>query len=383
MEQLELVENPTLSDLNAFDTQIKKILPTLTEIDLLKDHSDIRRAIQRYFNSEDGYDNINNQLRKNLNDSETSATIRALDKAFTLLPKSKGDFITYRGLFDDFLRGYKEGDIFKDTGYCSTSPNYQIADYFTLGEGPILKIAVPKGTKCLYMRGRSQSISSLRTEIEILIDRGYNFKIDKIKTIHNKRTYLVSLVTNSVQTTVDEVNMDKEFFQAAIEFLTGRKVQGIDIIPDPKVSDTFAVQCQMKIGKKLENTQWLFIDVDNFSLDKTNIEKVATKNLEETEFTTWPPASGSLRNRAKGDSLKDAEILDQNGDATDKVVPDNVKEYINRFLSKKGGVNYIRILPTQYEDRYEVHFRDGTSTDLHIRGDGSVYNLRVTHPFGR
>lgn len=79
------------------------------------------------------------------------------------------------------------------------------------------------------------------------------------------------------------------------------------------------------------------------------------------------------------DSMKDAKVYDHNMDATELKVPDSVKKYINRFLRKRGEVRYIRIIPASQSDyRYEVIFKNGTDTDIHVRKDGSVYNQRIS-----
>jgi hypothetical protein len=86
-----------------------------------------------------------------------------------------------------------------------------------------------------------------------------------------------------------------KFFSAVIEFYTGRNVGDVEYVQDPKVDDTYAVRCKIQRGKKQDVTDWLFIHINDFSLEPENLEHIAFSMVEEADFETWPPKSGELR----------------------------------------------------------------------------------------
>jgi hypothetical protein len=69
-----------------------------------------------------------------------------------------------------------------------------------------------------------------------------------------------------------------ERIKQAIGDYTGLAVNELDVCPDPKVEGTYAARATLSDGHVMT---CLFIG------------EISTENLEEVEFTTWPPSSGN------------------------------------------------------------------------------------------
>jgi hypothetical protein len=79
-------------------------------------------------------------------------------------------------------------------------------------------------------------------------------------------------------------------FKEAIETYSGAKVKKIEYVEDPKVAGTYAIRTLFKDDKPTEWSEWLIVHYNpSWSTEQTS------ENLEETEFTKWPPASGNLK----------------------------------------------------------------------------------------
>jgi hypothetical protein len=67
----------------------------------------------------------------------------------------------------------------------------------------------------------------------------------------------------------------------------------IQIVPDPQVTGTYAVQFTDEENADTEGgvVQLLFVT----GLEEGTINEVLEATLEEVEFESWPPQSGSLR----------------------------------------------------------------------------------------
>ena len=86
----------------------------------------------------------------------------------------------------------------------------------------------------------------------------------------------------------------KDKLIAGIEEYTGRKVKDIKTFADPKVAGTYAIRATME-PKKKEPVQIDFLIVGNYMekpIPRCTAEEIS-ENLEECNFTTWPPAVGA------------------------------------------------------------------------------------------
>lgn len=78
----------------------------------------------------------------------------------------------------------------------------------------------------------------------------------------------------------------KEQCKKAIEDYTGVKVKEIEVVEDNKVEGCYAmkaVMCKRVCGK---NTLYFL---------KTHSDPISYNTIEDVEFTSWPPKSGSLK----------------------------------------------------------------------------------------
>ena len=81
--------------------------------------------------------------------------------------------------------------------------------------------------------------------------------------------------------------------KAGIEAYTGKKVTDIKVVEDPKVEYTFAIR---SVVEEFDHPIDFIIVGQNLDvpISKATPEVIAD-NLEECEFKTWPPASGTLK----------------------------------------------------------------------------------------
>jgi hypothetical protein len=105
--------------------------------------------------------------------------------------KTEHDMHVYRGFGNMHIKGMKEGSIYHDKGYTSTTINPEIAKRFNNNRHhpnnyTVAKIHVPKGTKGYYIGHHDYGQAG---EKEFLLHRGTHFKItghshDPEKNIH-------------------------------------------------------------------------------------------------------------------------------------------------------------------------------------------------------
>jgi len=81
----------------------------------------------------------------------------------------------------------------------------------------------------------------------------------------------------------------KQTFTAGIQNYTGRIVKDVEVHADPKVTGSYAIRAFMKDGKTID-----FLVCAGWDSEGRQPNVVAD-NLEETEFTTFPPPSGNLK----------------------------------------------------------------------------------------
>ena len=84
--------------------------------------------------------------------------------------------------------------------------------------------------------------------------------------------------------------MFKEKIKEAIELYTGAKVTSIEVVKDPVITDSYAIQTKHDKANKEHVRQWLLVHVDS-TMSISNLCDL----LEEVEFTSWPPTSGNLK----------------------------------------------------------------------------------------
>jgi len=86
-----------------------------------------------------------------------------------------------------------------------------------------------------------------------------------------------------------ELLEDKEVIsalKAGVEYYLCKHLKEIKVVEDPKVANTYAIRC--KFGK--EQVDFL---IEGFRKSMDNEE--ISDNLEECEFESFPPESGSLK----------------------------------------------------------------------------------------
>jgi hypothetical protein len=109
---------------------------------------------------------------------------------------------TSGGKTDSTFGALKEGDIFIDKGFVSTTSDKEVVTEFMstatggryddrpIEKGYVLEISVPKGSKVLSVNqyfkktsGRYGPSESIRTENEHILPRGTKFRVDSIGTV--------------------------------------------------------------------------------------------------------------------------------------------------------------------------------------------------------
>lgn len=87
----------------------------------------------------------------------------------------------------------------------------------------------------------------------------------------------------------------KDLFAAGVAAYTGFKVKELEVHADPEVSGTYALRAI--VGRAFGDVRLDFLIVGNHvegGLRNADAETIA-ENLEECEFTVWPPRSGAPR----------------------------------------------------------------------------------------
>jgi hypothetical protein len=72
-------------------------------------------------------------------------------------------------------------------------------------------------------------------------------------------------------------------FKEAIEEYIGGKIKKIEFVEDPQVQGTYAIRSDKK-------EEWLLVHYN-----PAWTVKQTSDNLDEVEFTKWPPVSGELQ----------------------------------------------------------------------------------------
>lgn len=134
---------------------------------------------------------INQGLRLGKAEPEIIDKINQLEALFTPVTEN---VTVYRGLklrqnspFAQRVKNLKVGDVLSDDAFLSTTSDVNIARTFKRGNGIVLNINIPKGTKILDVeKFRSNKIfmdnggNTIRNEAEILLPRGTSLKITGI-----------------------------------------------------------------------------------------------------------------------------------------------------------------------------------------------------------
>lgn len=145
-----------------------------------------KQAIKEYTGTM--YINVNQALRKGKPvPKEDRAEMKLVEEAFSKA-RTTEPLEVYRGIGpsdQDMFAGLKVGDSFQDKGYTSTSTDKDTADNFSRGDNPtIMQIQVPKGSKAISVDSMSvfkKGGHAVRSENEILLNRGGSFKVVSIK----------------------------------------------------------------------------------------------------------------------------------------------------------------------------------------------------------
>lgn len=135
------------------------------------------KAIDDY--TADGYEAINTFLRGNdpsdVISDEHAEEIYAMDAMFERSSLSE-PLTVYRVMPPELLNGMKDGTVFQDDGFVSTSGSPDI-NYILGGEtgtsATPVKINLPKGSRAVPVA----HLSAMPKENEVLIDRGSRFKV--------------------------------------------------------------------------------------------------------------------------------------------------------------------------------------------------------------
>jgi hypothetical protein len=77
-----------------------------------------------------------------------------------------------------------------------------------------------------------------------------------------------------------------EQFRKAIEEYTGKRVTKVDVIPDPKIANVYAIKAMIFKSVKTSSFPIYFLYTSNHGEQAIDL-----KELEEVEFKSWPPTS--------------------------------------------------------------------------------------------
>lgn len=79
--------------------------------------------------------------------------------------------------------------------------------------------------------------------------------------------------------------------KAGIEEHTDRSVASLQMHADPKVEGSYAIRASMDDGETID-----FVLLAHWLLkSQTLTPSLVDENLEEVEFTSWPPSSGNMQ----------------------------------------------------------------------------------------
>lgn len=154
-------------------------------------YPEFRRAIGEY-ESALGY-SLNDALRDpQVSEKSFKDTIEFLDKAIETAPPLREEVIAYRGIKGNglnFFEKLKEGDVFEDKGYVSTTIDAGVAQQFgtsgSMYQGLAMRLRLPAGSKGIFPSGyKEQSEANWDRnagEAEFLLPRGSKFKVTAIR----------------------------------------------------------------------------------------------------------------------------------------------------------------------------------------------------------
>jgi len=149
--------------------------------------SDERAAVVKYTGS--WYDTVNGKLRsggKITDNNQTMNTARELQNA---IDKSTIDqpVTVFRGSKDDFaqiVKSLQPGEIFRDSGFVSTSMRYETAKGFSGGgSGVVVAISMPE---------KSRALTAAGSETEMILSARSQFRLDGTSTINGNMVYNVT-----------------------------------------------------------------------------------------------------------------------------------------------------------------------------------------------
>lgn len=132
------------------------------------------------------YRDLNSRLRAGKNASrEDAADLKQMDKVFERA-STKEPITVFRGVGPEMAAKLKAGASFTDGGFSSGTASRDIAEaYSSFGGdgGALMEIRVPKGAKAVSLKETSAfggSSSKTRSEEEILLNRGSNFRVVEV-----------------------------------------------------------------------------------------------------------------------------------------------------------------------------------------------------------
>ena len=200
-------------------------------IDLAENHKEIAESISKYTYDEKFYKTMNtNLLRKKRQPKEIQVDLNNIDEAFKAVPPLTEPLVVYRGKQKDEVSKV-------DPSFVSTSLFSEVTKTFTGVGCCILKITVSPGSKVLPI----YDLSRLRSEYEILLDRGGHFVVTGSEIIRDitaiieggdmKTIYVMYIPKIFEQTTllseiVDPEKLDDTQIQeSVIAYFTGMKLR--------------------------------------------------------------------------------------------------------------------------------------------------------------
>lgn len=196
----------------------KKVLtnPELTSEDIINHYQNWINStpknnlskIENYCGQSSVYDQINGILRGNLYDDDFNDdpkaltdihnTIKEMDAMLALTPPLKSDATVYRGVYGDFVKKLRPGNIVSDSGFVSTAYAIGSAEQALSGAEDdeltaMIHINVPKGTRALP---GSEMLKKLQPdnymeEYELVLPRGSKFKVISRTKVSSKNYKVV------------------------------------------------------------------------------------------------------------------------------------------------------------------------------------------------
>ena len=194
---------------------------------------DIDKKYALKYYSDDGYKDINAQLRNGKISKFSEKIINTID---SLMENTKKDMVLktnpklYRGAeipeITKALEAGKDitGFVFKENGYVSTSTDVKIAkDFVYSNKTAIFVINVPKGTEAIDMK----KISRYKDENEILLGRGKKFKISKVEYSDKDKKHMPYIHVDIVPENIKEnfyIENFSDYFLKNINYKTIKNI---------------------------------------------------------------------------------------------------------------------------------------------------------------